>query len=86
MSEEQVAKMTICPRHTDTCWAGFGERQGLVNTPVILAKKTFVTGRHVVNFQMASEISILFDKTIPVGSRKYHSFFFFMQKRLLNVH
>ena len=38
-------------------------------------KITTVAGRHVVNFQIAIEISQSF-----VPSRKYHSFFFFMQK------
>ena len=41
-------------------------------------KITSVAGRHVVNFQIASEISQSF-----VPSRKYHSFFFFMQKIFL---
>ena len=40
-------------------------------------KITSVAGRHVVNFQIASEISQSF-----VPSRKYHSFFFFMQRIL----
>ena len=38
-------------------------------------KITTVAGRHVVNFQIASEISQSF-----APSCKYHSFFFFMQK------
>ena len=43
-------------------------------------KITTVAGRHVVNFQIASEISQSF-----ALSCKYHSFFFFMQTEFLNV-
>ena len=85
LSEEQVAKMTICPRHRHLL-GRFWRAPRSCQYPGHTGKITSVTGRHVVNFQMASEISILFDKTIPVGSRKYHSFFFFMQKSVLNVH
>ena len=85
LSEEQVAKMTICPRHRHLL-GRFWRAPRSCQYPGHAGKIISVTGRHVVNFQMASEISILFDKTIPVGSRKYHSFFFFMQKRRLNVH
>ena len=85
LSEEQVAKMTICPRHRHLL-GRFWRAPRSCQYPDHTGKITSVTGRHVVNFQMASEISILFDKTIPVGSRKYHSFFFFMQKSVLNVH
>ena len=85
LSEEQVAKMTICPRHRHLL-RRFWRAPRSCQYPGHAGKIISVTGRHVVNFQMASEISILFDKTIPVGSRKYHSFFFFMQKRRLNVH
>ena len=82
LSEEQVAKMTICPRHRHLL-GRFGRAPRSCQYPVHTGQITSVAGRHVVNFQMASEISILLNKTIPVGSRKYHSFFFFMQKRLL---
>ena len=85
LSKEQVAKMTICPRHRHLL-GRFWRAPRSCQYPGHAGKIISVTGRHVVNFQMASEISILFDKTIPVGSRKYHSFFFFMQKRRLNVH
>ena len=45
------------------------------HTLVHIGKITTVAGRHVVNFQIASEISQSF-----VPSRKYHSFFFLHAK------
>ena len=66
LSEEQVAKKTICTMHRHLL-GRFWRALRSCQYPGHTGKITSVTGRHV-NFHMASEISILFDKTIPVGS------------------
>ena len=71
LSESQLAGMTICPKHRDSL-GRFWRAPKSCQHPGHTGKTVSVSGRHVINFQMTEEISVLFGKiTTAVGSRKY---------------
>ena len=73
LSATQVAGMTICPRHRHLL-GRFWRPPKSCQYPGHTGKVASVAGRHVVNFQMADEIRLLFGKSTAVRSRKCNLF------------
>ena len=70
LSRIQLEGMTICPRHRHLLgrfWRGPRSCQ----YPGHTGKVTSVTGSHVITFQIADEIRLIFKEIAAVGSRKY---------------
>lgn len=73
LSVSQLAGMTICPKHRHSL-GRFWRAPRSCQYPGHTGKNVSVPGRHVINFQIADEIAVLFGKvTTAVGSRKYLS-------------
>jgi hypothetical protein len=70
LSSIHVASMTICPKHRHLL-GRFWRQPKSCQYPNHSGKTTSVAGRHVVNWQMAEEIYLLFGVSTAVGSRKY---------------
>ena len=70
LSSTQVASMTICPKHRHLL-GRFWRPPKSCQYPSHSGKATSVAGRHVINWQMAEEIHLLFGVSTPVGSRMY---------------
>ena len=62
LSRIQLERMTICPRHRHLLGRFWGGHVG---------KVTSVAGSHVITFQIADEIRLIFKEIAAVGSRKY---------------
>jgi len=78
MSATQTTRITICPRHRHSL-GRFWRAPRTCQHPGHTGKVTSLAGKHVINFQMADEISILFGKTITaVGSRNCNIFCWFL--------
>lgn len=70
MLAKQLTRITICPKHRHSL-GRFWRAPKSCQHPGHTGKVTSFAGKHVINFQMADEISLLFGKTITaVGSRK----------------
>ena len=70
LSRIQLEGMTICPRHRHLLgrfWRGPRSCQ----YPGHTGKVTSVAGSHVITFQIADEIRLIFKEIAAVGSRKY---------------
>ena len=74
LSSTLAASMTICPKHRHLL-GRFWRPPKSCQYPIHSGKTTSVSGRHVINWQMAEEIYLLFGISTPVGSRKYFSIF-----------
>jgi hypothetical protein len=70
LSSTHLAPMTICPKHRHLL-GRFWRPPKSCQYPNHSGKKTSVAGRHVINWQMAEEIYLLFGISTAVGSRKY---------------
>lgn len=74
LSANQLSGMTICPKHRHTL-GRFWRAPKSCQYPGHTGKIASVSGRHVINFKMVDEITVLFGKTTTaVGSRKRLSF------------
>ena len=62
LSRIQLERMTICPRHRHLLGRFWGGHVG---------KVTSVAGSHVITFQIADEIRLIFKEIAAVGSRKF---------------
>ena len=73
LSESQLAAITICSKHRHSL-GKFWRAPKSCQYPGHTGKVVSVSGRHVINFKMAEEISVLFGKmATAVGARKYPS-------------
>ena len=68
LSSTLAASMTICPKHRHLL-GRFWQPTKSYQYPIHSGKRTSVSGRHVLNWQMAEEIYLLFGISTPVGSR-----------------
>ena len=70
LSRIQLEGMTICPRHRHLL-GRFWRSPRSCQYPGHTGKVTSVTGSHVITFQLADEIRLIFIEIAAVGSRKY---------------
>ena len=69
LTEKQMEKMAVCPRHRHTL-EKYWQAPKTCQHPNHTGKKSAVAGTHVINFKIAKEIENICGRSTSVGSRK----------------